>query len=398
MSLEHLTQSAPGEVRQLSRTVAWLCAFFAFLNIYSMQPVLPLVMRDFGATPVQAGVTVGATILALALMSPFIGMLSDATGRKSVVFLSLLGLCVPTALIPFAESLQWLIALRFLQGLFIPGIVVVLLAYIGEEFEGEAIPRLSSVFMSGAVMGGFCGRFITGHIGHYFGWRGAFVALTLLNALGAAIVGFGVPASRRFIANRNVGAALRILGRHLRNVRLLTACAVGFCVLFSLVGTFTYAMMLLAFPPFNLSVAALANIFCVYLVGVFITPLSGRFIAKVGFRAALLLALAISSSGLGLTLIPSIPAIIAGLTICSSAVFICQAATISAIADQVKEGRSLASGLYYMSYYGGGAAGAWVAGLAFEAHGWSGTVGAMILAQGLAAAAAWSGWRAKTDR
>ena len=68
-----------------------MCAFFAFLNIYAMQPVLPMVMRDFGATPVQAGFTVGATIFALALMSPFIGILSDAAGRKSVVFFSLLG-------------------------------------------------------------------------------------------------------------------------------------------------------------------------------------------------------------------------------------------------------------------------------------------------------------------
>lgn len=382
-----------GGTPQLSGIVTWLCAFFAFLNIYAMQPVLPMVMRDFGATPVQAGFTVGATILALALMSPFIGILSDATGRKSVMFFSLLGLCLPTALVPFADSLRMLIALRFLQGLFIPGIVVVLLAYIGEEFTGDAIPRLNGIFMSGAVMGGFCGRFITGHLGHLFGWRSAFVALTLLDVLGALIVLRGIPVSRHFKPNRDVGSTLRIFGRHLRNIPLLTACAVGFCVLFSLIGAFTYAVVLLGFPPFSLSVAALANIFCVYLVGAFITPFSGRFIARAGSRAALLMALAVSSGGLCLTLLPSLLAVLAGLTLCSSAIFICQAAAVSAIAHHVSEGRSLASGLYYMAYYGGGAAGAWMAGLAFEAYGWGGSVASMIVAQAIAAIAAGFGWR-----
>ena len=388
--------SQPGDPRRLSSTVAWLCAFFAFLNIYAMQPVLPMVMRDFGATPVQAGFTVGATILALALMSPFIGMLSDAAGRKSVVFFSLLGLCLPTALVPFADSLRMLIVLRFLQGLFIPGIVVVLLAYIGEEFAGEAIARLNGIFMSGAVMGGFCGRFITGHLGHLFGWRSAFIALTLLDALGALIVWRGIPASRHFTANRDFGNALRILARHLHNIPLLTACVVGFCVLFSLIGAFTYVVVLLGFPPFSLSVAALANIFSIYLIGAFITHFSGRFIARIGSRTALLIALAVSSGGLCLALLPSLFAVLAGLTLCSSAIFICQAAAFSAIAHNVSEGRSLASGLYYMAYYGGGATGAWVAGLAFEAYGWSGSVLSMILAQAVAAVAAWFGWRQAT--
>ena len=96
-----------------SRPIVWLIGFFAFLNVYSMQSVLPMVMHDFNATPVQAGVTVGATVLAIALVSPFMGMLSDAFGRKVIICTSLFAMTVPTALIPLADSLQGLIALRF---------------------------------------------------------------------------------------------------------------------------------------------------------------------------------------------------------------------------------------------------------------------------------------------
>ena len=186
------------------------------------------------------------------------------------------------------------------------------------------------------------------HAGHLLGWRGAFVTLAVMNFLGALLALWLLPPSRHFVANRDVGGAFRTLGHHLHNPRLLAACAVGFCVLFSLVGTFTYVNVLLAYPPFNLSAAGLANVFCVYLVGVVVTPMAGKVIVRIGFLRSLLGALTLSAAGLALTLLPSLGAVIVGLAICSSGVFICQSATISFIADSVSEGRSLATGLYNM--------------------------------------------------
>ena len=83
-------------------------------------------------------------------------------------------------------------------------------------------------------------------------------------------------------------------------------------------------------------------------------------------------------------IIPSLLLVVVGLTVCSTGVFICQSATIGAIAKSVTEGRSLATGIYYMSYYTGGAAGTWIAGVAYEGWGWSGSVLTIVLAQTLA--------------
>ena len=380
-----LRQFFLGNGLQASRPIVWVIGFFAFLNVYSMQAVLPMVMQDFHATPLQAGATVGATVLAIALVSPFMGMLSDALGRKRILCTALFALTIPTALIPLAGSLQTIVLLRFAQGLAVPGIVVVLIAYLSEEFKTVGVARMTSTYVGGTVMGGFCGRFITGHAGHVLGWRGAFVALAVLNFLGALWVLRALPASRHFVPNRNVRGALQTLGRHLRNRRFLAICALGFCVLFSLVGSFTYVNLYLAQPPFSLTAAGLANVFGVYLLGVVVTPMAGRFIVRYGFLRTVLVTLCLSVSGLLLTLLPSLLAVIAGLAVCSSAVFICQSATISHIADNVIEGRSLATGLYYFSYYAGGAAGSWVAGLAFEGWHWPGSVLSIILFQLLAA-------------
>ena len=394
MLVKNFRRFAAGNGSQASRSIVWLIGFFAFLNVYSMQSVLPLVMHDFEASPVQAGATVGATVLAVALVSPFMGMLSDAFGRKRILCASLFALTIPTALIPAAGSLAMVVVLRFLQGLAVPGIVVVVLAYLAEEFEGGNVARMTATYVGGTVMGGFCGRFITGHAGELLGWRGAFVTLAALNFGGALLALCLLPPSRHFVAKRDTRGAWRTLAQHLHNRQLLAASAVGFCVLFSLVGTFTYVNFLLAAPPFLLSSAALANVFCVYLLGVVITPLAGRYIVRLGFRRALLTALAISAVGLLLTLAPWLPAVVVGLAVCSSGVFVCQSAAVSFIAESVSEGRSLASGLYNMTYYAGGATGSWLAGIAFEAWGWGGSVGSIVLIQIVAATIAWFGWRA----
>jgi predicted MFS family arabinose efflux permease len=379
---------------QPSQPIIWVIGFFAFLNVYSIQAVLPMVMDDFHASALQAGMTVGATVLAIGLVSPFMGMLSDAFGRRGILCTSMFALTVPTALLPIAHSLNALIALRFMQGLAVPGIVVVLIAYIAEEFrDSGGVARMTATYVGGTVMGGFSGRFITGHMADLLGWRGGFVTLAIMNFAGALLVLWFLPTSRHFVANRKVGGAINTLWCHLQNRRLMASCAVGFCVLFSLVGTFTYVNLYLAQSPFNLSSAGLANVFAVYLVGALVTPIAGRHIDRLGFMKSLLLGLAISASGLLLTLTASLPLVVIGLTVCSSGAFLCQSATISAISKNVSEGRSLATGIYYMCYYAGAAAGTWLAGLAFVHWGWIGSVATIGLVQVLAGGIVLAVWR-----
>ena len=85
--------------------------------------------------------------------------------------------------------------------------------------------------------------------------------------------------------------------------------------------------------------------------------------------------------GVLITLSSPLWLIIIGLTVMSSGVFITQSATIGYIATNVSEGRSLASGLYYMGYYAGGTAGAWACGLAYAYGEWSATVTMLVVVQ-----------------
>lgn len=363
----------------------------AFLQVYSVQSILPVLVRDLHATEVQAGWAVGATILAIALLSPFTGMLSDALGRKKVIAVSLLLLGILTALTALSDSIASLIVMRFLQGLSIPGITVVLLAYIGEEFSGGKMARLMSLYVTASVLGGFLGRFVTGHVGEWLGWRAACYCLAAFCLFAAAYVWRFLPESHRFRANKDIAAALSVLRRHMHNRRLLAACILGACVLFCMVGCFTYINLHLAAEPYHLNSAGLANLFGLYLIGMFITPVSAKLIAAVGNAHTVIIAVGVSATGILCTMAHHLAVIIAGLVLMSAGVFITQAATISFIAQCTREGRSLASGLYYMAYYGGGTLGAWLCGLAYAAWGWTGVACLLLCMQAAAVSLAYKG-------
>lgn len=360
-----------------------LVGVFAFIQVYSVQSILPQLQHDLHASVVEIGNSVGVTVLAVALISPFVGMLSDALGRKWLVVASILALGVPTALMTQVDTVHGLLVLRFLQGLAVPGVSVVAIAYIGEEFRGPPMMRMMAMYVSGSVLGGFLGRFLMGHLTEFMHWRTAFGVMATLSIAGAFAVWRGLPASRRFVANTRFTTSVVVLGQLLRNRSLQVASMLGFTVLFAQVGVFTFVNLHLAAAPYRFSPGELANVFIVYLLGVVATPLAGRVIPRIGIRRAILLAVATSALGVLLTLAHSAWGIVAALAIASCGTFITQSATMSFIAYRITSGRSLASGLYYAAYYCGGFAGAWLCGIAYTLGGWPGTVATLIATQAL---------------
>lgn len=358
-----------------------LVGVFAFIQVYSVQSILPQLQHDLRASVVETGNSVGVTLLAVALISPFVGMLSDALGRKWLIVASILGLGIPTALMTQVDTVHGLLLLRFLQGLAVPGVSVVAVAYIGEEFRGPPMIRMMAMYVAGSVLGGFLGRFLMGHLTEYMHWRTAFGIMATLSIAGAFAVWRGLPASRNFVANTRFASSVAMLGQLLRNPSLRVASMLGFMMFFAQVGVFTFVNLHLAAAPYYFSPGQLANIFIVYLLGVVVTPLAGRVIPRIGLRRAILLAVTMSMLGVLLTLVPSAWGIVAALTLASCGTFITQSATMGFIAYRITSGRSIASGLYYATYYFGGFAGAWLCGIAYTLGGWPGTVATLAATQ-----------------
>ena len=370
-----------------------LAGMCTFLNVYCTQPLLPYLQRLYNSSVIGISLTVSSTILAVALMAPIVGLMAESIGRKKVIVPSLYALTVPTLLAATSQSLHALIFWRFMQGLFVPGVIVVMMAYINEEFDASYVGRAMSAYVTGTVLGGFLGRYISGLVAHHFDWRGSFLAIGILNLGGAIVVQRALPKARNFVRSASVRKSIVEGWDHLRNPRLLAVFGMGFAALFCLVGVFTYVNFYLAAPPFHLNSAQLGSVFCVYLLGLIVTPLSGRFLDHHGIRHTALLAFGFALIGLALTLIRNLPLIIAGLALFSSGIFIFQAVGTVQTGVAAQRARSSAAGLYVTFYYIGGSLGAMVTGWTWLAGGWQACVFLLMGVSGLAVLLAHRGSR-----
>jgi predicted MFS family arabinose efflux permease len=330
--------------------------------------------RVFNASELQVSLTVGATILGVAVAAPFTGMIAERRGRKKVIVPALFLLTIPTALAGTSETLSQLIVWRFAQGLFVPGIIAVILAYINEEWAGRGVGSAMSAYITGTVIGGFLGRFISGIVANHLNWRSSFFIISALNLTGAILVRNWLPNAKNFVKAEHMRQALTDLVRHFRNPRLLANFGMGFTVLFSLVGCFTYANFYLAASPFHLDTAELGSIYFVYLLGVVITPQSGRLLDRFGFGRAAFLYCGMMIAGLILTLTKSLPVVITGLAFFSSGAFVAQAAASVQTGTIAGRARSSAAGLYVTFYYLGGTVASVATDFFWQWHRWPGCV------------------------
>ena len=366
--------------------------FTAFVNLYSPQALLPELAREFGVGAAEISALMTAGTAAIALTAPFTGALADVLGRKRLITAAAFAVVVPTLLMTQALSVPQLTFLRFVQGLLLPPIFTVAVAYVGDEWPPLEVPRVAGLLISGSSVGGFLGRFVTGAVADWLGWRASFAAVALLTLAGALVVTTALPRERRFVRSAGFLASARQMFAHLRNPRLLATYAVGFGVLFNFIATFTYVSFHLAGPPYFFSPTLLGAIFVTYLGGSFLVPWVGRPVALFGRRRFVLGVIAVWVVGALMLLAPPVGMIVLGLTLCATCGLVCQAVSTAYVVTIAKEGRSSAAGLYASIFYIGGSVGAFAVGFVWHAAGWSGCVATVVAVQAIMALIVATAW------
>jgi predicted MFS family arabinose efflux permease len=292
------------------------------------------------------------------------------------------------ALIAFSSSVESMIAWRFVQGLLLPPIFAVAIAYVGDEWPVREVPAVAGIYITGASIGGFCGRFVPGVLTDLIGWRNAFLALAVMSLAGAVLVLALLPRERSFVRSEGLAASARQMLAHLRNPQLVATYAIGFGVLFNFIAVFTYVSFHLAAPPYLLSPTMLGAIFVTYLVGSATAPMIGWAVVRFGRRPFVLGVIAIWACGALLLLAPPLTAIITGLLLCAVCGMLCQAISTGYVTAIAKEGRSSAVGLYVTAFYIGGSMGALLPGLTWAAAGWPACVAMVVVVLAIMAAIA----------
>jgi MFS transporter, YNFM family, putative membrane transport protein len=367
--------------------------FSTFLHLYAPQALLPELAREFGVGAAQISAMITASTLAIALTAPFTGAAADVLGRKRLITAAMFVVTVPMVVATVSNDVGTIVALRFIQGLLLPPIFTVVLAYIGDEWPPAEIAGVAGLYVSGSSLGGFCGRLIPGVLADLAGWRFAFLALAGLGLAGAILVAIKLPKERRFVRSEGFLASGQQMLRHLRNPQLVATYAVGFGVLFNFIAIFTYVSFRLAAPPYNFSPSLLGALFFTYLIGTLVTPLSGRAVLRFGRRAFIIGVIAVWMVGLALLLASPVTIIVVGLSLCAGCGMLCQATSTGYVTANADKGRSSAIGLYVSSFYIGGSVGGLAAGVLWSNAGWPAVVALsaiILVVMGTIVALAWT--------
>ncbi|MFP1628369.1 MFS transporter [Streptomyces sp. 5K101] len=368
-----LSPGAPGYRRMSFALFAAGMATFALL--YSTQPLLPAVSADFGVTAGAASWTVSAATGALALCVLPLSALSERFGRRTVMTVSLAVAVVLGLLVPFAPNLEWLVALRALQGAALAGLPASAMAYLAEEVRPKALVAAIGLFVAGNSIGGMSGRILTGWVAQLADWRVALAAVGVMALACALVFRALLPRARHFAPGSLSPLALaRTVRGHLSDPLLMRLYAIGALFMTVFGAVYTVIGYRLVEAPFGLPQGVIGSIFLVYLVGTVSSAAAGKLVGRLGRRGALYLAVTTTAAGLLLSLADSLAAVLLGLVLITAGFFAGHAVASSAVSRTAKTGRAQASALYQSAYYLGSSAGGTLGAVAFHAGGWSGTV------------------------
>lgn len=380
-------------LRPMPRAAIAAAGFTAMLNMYAPQPVLPMMSAEFGVGPAAISQIMTVNALAVALMAPFTGVVADVLGRRTVIATAIALLVLPGVMMAFSNGLEMLLVWRFVQGLLLPPIFAVSVAYIGAEWKARDATAVTGTFIAATAVGGFSGRMVTAALAETEGWRTAMLADAGITALCALAVIALLPRERSFVHGTTLATSLRQMLKHLRNPRLVATFGVGFGIMFNFLSAFTYLGFRLVAPPFELSTTAVGAIFATYLISIVTAPFTGALVSRFGRRNFGLIALGFWMAGILLTLAPFLPVIVAGLLLITGAGFYVQVCCQSFVATHAREGNSSAVGLYVTSFYVGGSFGGLIPGLLWSSTGWPGVVGLIVAMLLIMAAFVRFAWR-----
>jgi len=152
---------------------------FAPMAIDMYLPVLPQIARELQATPAQTQMTLAACFLGFACGQLLYGPVADRYGRKPPLYVGVTVFVLASIGCALAVSIDWLIALRFLQALGGCAGIVITRAIVRDRFAATEAARLFSLLMLVMGLAPILAPLVGGWLLHWVGWRAIFVVLAL---------------------------------------------------------------------------------------------------------------------------------------------------------------------------------------------------------------------------
>ena len=158
----------------------------AILGVSSIIPALPDIMKGLSISPVEIGLIISVFTLPGVLLSPLVGVLADRVGRKVILVPSLFIFGGFGFACFFAQNMEQLLILRFLQGVGAGPLGVIYGTMIGDLYEGRERGQAMG-YNAGVLSMGTAAFPALGGVLAMLGWNYPFILPLLAIPLGIAI-------------------------------------------------------------------------------------------------------------------------------------------------------------------------------------------------------------------
>jgi MFS transporter, YNFM family, putative membrane transport protein len=354
--------------------VIGLTAFLTVVDLFATQAILPSLTRHYGVSPAAMGFAVNASTMGMAIAGLLVGFFSPQIDRRLGILTSLAALAVPTTLLASAPDLATFTMLRIMQGLCMASAFALTLAYLGEQCSAMDAGGAFAAYITGNVASNLVGRLVSAAVADTFGLASNFYFFALLNLAGAVLVYFTINRVRPMHGMPSTQSPCAATLAHWRNPQLRAAFAIGFCILFAFIGTFTFVNFVLVRPPLALGMMDLGFVYLVFAPSVVTTLFAGKAVTKFGTRPSIWAALAVAAIGLPLMLSSHLALVLTGMVMVGIGTFFAQACATGFVGQAAQDNRGVASGTYLACYFLGGLAGSAVLGQLFDRFGWTACV------------------------
>lgn len=216
----------------LSRLIT-LLGFLSILGPLTIDlylPAFPQIQDELGASPFAVQLTLSGATLGFALGQLVVGPWSDSVGRRIPLLVGTGAHIVASLAIASSPDIEWLVALRVLQGAGASGSGVVAMAMIRDLAEGRALIKgLARVALFSGVAP-IAAPFVGAQLMQLVSWRGIFVVVAVYGAavlaLAVALIPETLPSGRR-LGTKGSDHVLRRYAGLLRDRSLVGVAFIG---------------------------------------------------------------------------------------------------------------------------------------------------------------------------
>lgn len=153
-------------------------------------PALPAISADLKASTAATQMTLMAFFVTLGLCQIFYGPVSDTMGRKPPLYFGLGLFIIGSIGCAMASNIQWLIALRVVQGIGAASVMVIPRAIIRDLHTGIEATRLMALVMLVFSVSPILAPLVGSGLIVPFGWRSVFAAVTVASVISFLLVAF----------------------------------------------------------------------------------------------------------------------------------------------------------------------------------------------------------------